>query len=62
MAKGEVQQDQTVYGRAELMDGAVAAFGVQPEIVAGALALAGRDAMTRDEAAAAIAAFLKRRV
>lgn len=62
MAKGEAQRDQTVYSRDELMAGAVAAFGVQPEIVAGALKLAGRDAMTRDEAAAAIDAFLSRRV
>jgi len=50
-----------VYTREELLEGAYA-FGVKPEIVAGALRLAGKDAMTKAEAEKAIKAFLEREV
>lgn len=51
----------SVYSRDDLIAGA-ASFGVRPEVVAGALRLAGKDAMTRTEAEAAIKAFLTREV
>jgi hypothetical protein len=50
-----------VYSRDELI-AAASSFGVRPEVVAGALRLAGKDAMTRAEAQVAIAKFLQRRV
>lgn len=53
---------EAVYTVAELKDAAVEAFGERPEVVAGALKLAGKDAMTRTEAKAAIRTFLSRRV
>lgn len=56
-----VQQQEPVYSRDELIAAAVS-FGVKPEVVAGALRLAGKDSMTRAEAEKAIKAFLERKV
>lgn len=53
--------NETQYSRDDLIAGA-AAFGVRPEVVAGALRLAGRDRMSRREAEEAIRRFLKREV
>lgn len=59
--KTETTKPEAVYTREELLAGAYA-FGVKPEIVAGALRLAGKDAMTKTEAEQAIKAFLQREV
>jgi hypothetical protein len=40
-----VQQPEPQYSRSELIE-AASSFGVKPEIVAGALKLAGKDSMT----------------
>lgn len=56
-----VQVQETVYSREELID-AASSFGVKPEVVAGALRLAGKDTMTKTEAEKAIKDFLKRKV
>lgn len=73
MAKGkavekvveETTQEQVVnepiYSRDELIS-AAASFGVKPEVVAGALRLAGKNEMTRPEAESAIKKFLERTV
>lgn len=55
------KQAETVYSRDELI-AAASAFGVRPEVVVGALKLAGKDQMTRAEAEAAIKRFLSREV
>lgn len=49
------------YTREELIAGS-AGFGVRPEVMAGALRLADRDRMTRDEARKAVEMYLKREV
>ncbi len=54
-------EQEPVYSREELIAGATA-FGVRPEVVAGALKLAGKDRMTKAEMATAIEAFLSRGV
>lgn len=54
-------EDETIYSRDELI-AAASAFGVTPEVVAGALRLAGTDRMTRAGAEAAIKRFLTREV
>lgn len=56
-----IQQEEPVYSRDELIAAAFS-FGVKPEVVAGALRLAGKDSMTRAEAEKAIKQFLARRV
>jgi len=56
-----VQQSEARYGRNELID-AASSFDVKPEVVAGALKLAGKDTMTKTEAEKAIKDFLKRKV
>lgn len=56
-----VQQKEPVYSRDELI-AAASSFGVKPEVVAGALRLAGKDSMKRTEAEKAIKQFLVRRV
>lgn len=56
-----IQQQEPVYSRGELI-AAASSFGVKPEVVAGALRLAGKDSMTKDEAEKAIKQFLARRV
>lgn len=53
--------DEQTYERDEILS-AAASFGVKPEVVAGALKLAGKTAMTRAEAEKAIKAFLERQV
>lgn len=55
------KQTESVYSRNELI-GAAVAFGVKPEIVAGALELAGKNEMTKAEAKAAIKKLLGRKV
>lgn len=55
------QQQEPVYSREELI-AAASSFGVKPEVVAGALKLAGKDTMTKAEAKKAIKAFLERKV
>ncbi len=50
-----------VYSRDELI-AAASSFGVKPEVVAGALRLAGKDSLTRTEAEKAIKIFLERKV
>ena len=59
--KVTVQQPEARYNRSELI-AAASSFGVKPEVVAGALRLAGKDTMTKAEAEKAIKDFLKRRV
>lgn len=54
------QENQAVYGRAELMAGAQR-FGVKPEVMAGALRLAGKEEMTLSEAKEAVQSFLKQK-
>ena len=56
-----VETPESVYNRSELIEAALS-FGVKPEIVAGALKLAGKDSMTKTEAEKAIKVFLKRKV
>ena len=56
-----VQQPEACYSHNELIT-AASSFGVKPEVVAGALKLAGKDTMTKDEAEKAIKAFLERKV
>ena len=50
-----------MYSRSELI-AAASSFGVKPEVMAGALKLAGKDTMTKAEAEKAIKDFLKRKV
>lgn len=57
----KIQQEEPVYSRDELI-AAASSFGVKPEVVAGALRLAGKDSLTRAEAEKAIKAFLERKV
>ncbi|WP_233531304.1 oligoribonuclease [Paenibacillus alkalitolerans] len=57
MADKKATKQEAVYTRAELMEGA-ARFGVKPEVIAGALKLAGKDSMTISEAEAAVKRFL----
>ena len=59
--KVTVQQPEARYSRSELIT-AASSFGVKPEVVAGALRLAGKDTMTKAEAEKAIKDFLKRKV
>jgi len=56
-----VQQPKARYSRSELM-AAASSFGVKPEVVAGALKLAGKDTMTKAEAEKAVKDFLERKV
>lgn len=60
---GRVEQveEEAVYSREELV-AAATAFGVKPEVVAGALRLAGKDSLTRAEAEKVIKKFLERKV
>ena len=53
--------EEPVYGRSELIASA-SSFGVKPEVMAGALKLAGKDTMTKAEAKKAIKDFLERKV
>ena len=55
------KQPDVVYSRSELI-AAASSFGVKPEVMAGALKLAGKDTMTKAEAEKAIKDFLKRKV
>ena len=55
------QQPEPQYRCGELIE-AASSFGVKPEVMAGALKLAGKDSMTRPEAEKAIKRFLQRRV
>lgn len=57
----EQYQQEPVYSREELI-AAASSFGVKPEVVAGALRLAGKDSMTKTEAEKAIKSFLERKV
>ena len=54
-------QPEPQYSRSELIE-AASSFGVKPEVVAGALKLAGKESMTKAEAERAIKRFLQRRV
>jgi len=56
-----VRQPETYYTRNELI-AAASSFGVKPEVVAGALKLAGKDTMTKTEAEKVIKDFLERKV
>ena len=49
------------YSRGELIE-AASSFGVKPEVMVGALKLAGKESMTKTEAEKAIKAFLERKV
>ena len=66
-SRSELETDKTttmeesVYGRSELIASA-SSFGVKPEVMAGALKLAGKDTMTKAEAKKAIKDFLERKV
>ena len=60
----EAQQPETqepVYSRDELI-AAASSFRVKPEVMAGALKLAGKDTMTKAEAEKAVKDFLERKV
>jgi len=59
--KVTVQQPEARYSRSELI-AAASSFGVKPEVMAGALKLAGKDTMTKAEAEKAIKDFLERKV
>lgn len=54
-------KSRTVYSRSELIEAAYS-FGVKPEVMAGALKLAGKDKMTKSEAEKAIKLYLERKV
>jgi len=56
-----VQQPEACYSRNELII-AASSFGVKPEVMAGALKLAGKDTMTKAEAEKAVKNFLERKV
>ena len=56
-----VQQPEACYNRDELI-AAASSFGVKPEVMAGALKLAGKDTMTKAEAEKAVKDFLERKV
>lgn len=55
------KEREPTYTREELIAGA-SGFGVRPEVMAGALKLAGRDRLTRAEAEQAVRTYLKREV
>lgn len=54
------KQPDVLYSRSEII-AAASSFGVKPEVIAGALALAGKDEMTRKEAEDAVKRFLERK-
>jgi len=56
-----VQQPEARYSRGELIT-AASSFGVKPEVMAGALKLAGKDTMTKSEAEKVIKLYLERKV
>jgi len=56
-----VETLESVYDRSELIEAALS-FGVKPEVIAGALKLAGKDTMTKSEAEKAIKLYLERKV
>jgi hypothetical protein len=58
--KKRKSQNEAVYTRAELLAESQR-FGVQPEVMAGALALAGKDEMTISETKGAIRRFLEKK-
>ncbi len=60
-AAEQPREQESVYSREELIAAAFS-FGVKPEVMAGALRLAGKDSLTRAEAEKAIKAFLERKV
>ena len=53
--------EEPVYSRSELIE-AASSFGVKPEVMTGALKLAGKESMTRPEAEKAIKRYLERKV
>lgn len=53
--------EEPVYNRSELI-AAASSFGVKPEVMAGALKLAGKDTMTKTEAEKAVKLYLERKV
>jgi len=59
--KVTVYQPEPHYSRSELI-AAASSFGVKPEVMAGALKLAGKDTMTKAEAEKAVKDFLERKV
>lgn len=61
MAKKKKESNEPVYSRDELITAAYS-FGVKPEIMAGAIKLAGKDKMTRSEADQAVKRFRERKV
>lgn len=52
--------NEMVYTRNELMSDADSAFGVRPEVMAGAMAFVGKKEMTKTEAEAAVKLFIER--
>ena len=60
MSKREKARE-SVYSRSELIEAAFS-FGVKPEVMAGALKLAGKESMTKTEAEKAIKLYLEREV
>lgn len=55
------QRSEARYSRSELI-AAASSFGVKPEVMAGALKLAGKESMTKTEVKEAIKKFLERKV
>lgn len=61
-AKKESPIGESIYTRQELLAASYSAFGVAPEVVAGAMVLAKKTEMSRSEMDAAIKAFKERKV
>ena len=59
--KPAARQPESLYSRNELIV-AASSFGVKPEVMVGALRLAGKDEMTKAEAKSAVKRFLERKV
>jgi len=59
--KPNPKTEEPTYSRDELIAAAVS-FGVRPEVMAGALRLAGLESATRAQAEAAVRQFLRREV
>jgi len=56
-----VETPESVYSYSELIE-AASSFRVKPEVMVGALKLAGKDTMTKAEAEKAVKDFLERKV
>lgn len=55
------EPQESIYSRNELIM-AASSFGVKPEVMAGALKLASKDELTKNEAKEAVKMYLERKV